>query len=32
MGRCCGCFPNVVDIIVEVTEKYHLQMEQTPSA
>ena len=25
-GRCCGCFPNVVDIIVEVTEKYHLQM------
>ena len=25
MGRCCGCFPNVVDIIVEVTEKYHLQ-------
>jgi hypothetical protein len=26
MGRCCGCFPNVVDIIVEVTEKYHLQM------
>jgi bacterioferritin-associated ferredoxin len=26
LGRCCGCFPNVVDIIVAVTEKYHLQM------
>ncbi len=24
-GLCCGCFPNVVDIIIEVTEKYHLQ-------
>lgn len=22
-GRCCGCFPNVVDIIVETTEAYH---------
>lgn len=25
MGRCVGCFPNVVDIIVAVTEQYHLQ-------
>jgi hypothetical protein len=25
-GRCCGCFPNVVDIIISVTENYHLQM------
>ncbi|HEY4202321.1 MAG TPA: (2Fe-2S)-binding protein [Devosiaceae bacterium] len=24
-GRCCGCFPNVVDIIARVTEDYHLQ-------
>jgi bacterioferritin-associated ferredoxin len=22
-GRCCGCFPNVVDIIIRVTEDYH---------
>lgn len=22
-GRCCGCFPNVVDIIVETTRAYH---------
>ena len=23
-GRCCGCFPNLVDIIARVTEEYHL--------
>jgi hypothetical protein len=22
-GRCCGCFPNVVDLIVRTTEDYH---------
>jgi len=22
-GRCCGCFPNVVDIIVRTTQEYH---------
>jgi len=22
-GRCCGCFPRVVDIIVETTEAFH---------
>ncbi|MFP5076747.1 (2Fe-2S)-binding protein [Rhizobium sp. YIM 134829] len=22
-GRCCGCFPNVVDIIIRTTERYH---------
>ena len=22
-GRCCGCFPNVVDLIVRTTEEYH---------
>ncbi|WP_244606467.1 (2Fe-2S)-binding protein [Arsenicitalea aurantiaca] len=27
-GRCCGCFPNVVDIITSVTEEYHLQIAQ----
>lgn len=26
-GRCCGCFPNVVDIIVRVTEAYHRRLE-----
>ncbi|HEV7719146.1 MAG TPA: (2Fe-2S)-binding protein, partial [Arsenicitalea sp.] len=24
-GRCCGCFPNVVDIVIRVTENYHIQ-------
>lgn len=22
-GRCCGCFPNVVETIIRVTEDYH---------
>lgn len=22
-GRCCGCFPNVVETIIRVTEQYH---------
>ena len=22
-GRCCGCFPNVVETIIRVTENYH---------
>lgn len=22
-GRCCGCFPNVVDLIIRTTERYH---------
>ncbi|GEO85815.1 (2Fe-2S)-binding protein [Ciceribacter naphthalenivorans] len=22
-GRCCGCFPNVVDLIIRTTEEYH---------
>ena len=25
-GRCCGCFPIVVDIIGEVTQKFHLEL------
>jgi bacterioferritin-associated ferredoxin len=24
-GRCCGCFPNVVDLIVETSAEYHLR-------
>ena len=29
-GRCCGCFPNVVDIITRVTESYHLSQVRNP--
>ncbi|TPW30881.1 (2Fe-2S)-binding protein [Martelella alba] len=28
-GRCCGCFPNVVDIIIRTTEAYHLKRDST---
>lgn len=24
-GRCCGCFPNLVETIIRVTEAYHRQ-------
>ncbi|MFC4625835.1 bacterioferritin-associated ferredoxin [Daeguia caeni] len=27
-GRCCGCFPNVVETIIRVTEEYHLRHNQ----
>lgn len=30
-GKCCNCFPGVVDLIVKTVEKYH-QEHQTPSA
>ena len=26
-GRCCGCFPNVVETIIRVTELYHARSE-----
>jgi len=26
-GRCCGCFPNVVETIIRVTEHYHARSE-----
>jgi len=26
-GRCCGCFPNIVETIINVTERYHLERE-----
>ncbi|MET3791956.1 (2Fe-2S)-binding protein [Aquamicrobium terrae] len=26
-GRCCGCFPNVVETIIRVTEEYHVRSE-----
>ena len=25
-GRCCGCFPNVVETIIRVTEDYHARL------
>ncbi len=28
-GRCCGCFPNVVDIIIRTTERYHADRHST---
>ncbi|WLR97114.1 (2Fe-2S)-binding protein [Shinella sumterensis] len=28
-GRCCGCFPNVVDIIIRTTEQYHARGDST---
>lgn len=28
-GRCCGCFPNVVDIIIRTTERYHADHNST---
>ena len=30
-GRCCNCFPAVVDIIVRVTAEFHEEL-QTPNA
>jgi hypothetical protein len=26
-GRCCGCFPNVVETIIRITEAYHSRSE-----
>lgn len=25
-GKCCGCFPNVVDIIVRTTRDHHVRL------
>lgn len=30
-GRCCGCFPGVVDIIVQTTEAYHQRLATPPA-
>ncbi len=30
-GRCCGCFPNVVETIIRVTEEYHTRSEARAS-
>ena len=29
--KCAGCVPNVVDIILSVTEEYHLQLTEKPA-
>lgn len=26
-GRCCGCFPNVVETIIRATERFHARSE-----
>lgn len=31
-GHCCGCFPNVVETIIRVTEDYHLRAACADSA
>ncbi len=28
-GRCCGCFPGVVDLILRVTADYHARKDST---
>lgn len=30
-GKCCGCFPNAISIIVDFSERWHLENE-TPQA
>ncbi|OCW56225.1 (2Fe-2S)-binding protein [Hoeflea olei] len=29
-GKCCGCFPSVINIIVETTRRYH-ELMQSPA-
>lgn len=31
-GRCCGCFPNVVETIIRVTEEYHHRLGDSEGA
>ena len=28
-GRCCGCFPSGVDLIIRTTEEYHARRDST---
>jgi bacterioferritin-associated ferredoxin len=30
-GRCCGCFPTVVDLIISTTEDYHARRQSEGS-
>lgn len=29
-GKCCGCFPGVINIIVQTTQRYHV-LKESPS-
>jgi bacterioferritin-associated ferredoxin len=31
-GKCCGCFPNVVDIIVRTTREHHIRLKSEETA
>lgn len=31
-GKCCGCFPNVVDIIVRTTQRHHASLQSEDAA
>jgi bacterioferritin-associated ferredoxin len=31
-GKCCGCFPNVVDIIVRTTKEHHIRLKSEETA
>jgi NAD(P)H-nitrite reductase large subunit len=31
-GKCCGCFPNVIDLIIRTTRDHHLRLESETSA
>ncbi|MEL6413998.1 MAG: (2Fe-2S)-binding protein [Pseudomonadota bacterium] len=31
-GRCCGCFPNAIELIVEVSEAWHREREREDAA
>jgi BFD-like [2Fe-2S] binding domain. len=31
-GKCCGCFPNVVDIIVKTTKEHHTRLKSEAAA
>jgi|MGYP001398923331 BFD-like [2Fe-2S] binding domain. len=31
-GKCCGCFPNVIDIIVRTVQEHHVRLQSEHSA
>lgn len=31
-GKCCGCFPNVVEIIVQTTTEHHIRLKSEQGA
>ena len=30
-GKCCGCFPNAISIIVQFSERWHLENDTPPA-